>query len=116
MNANPIFDLGGLKSHLGNGTMSSPGFRVKRVRSKTTYIRKLTDNTSAANFDGRRLVGRSGGITSMTGTTDRATADSVMTAWDTDHLKGRELPPALTDEKPVGLSLWAGGRIDIDVR
>ena len=112
VNADPIFDLGTIKTHLERGTIIS---RMEIVRGKTTYIRKLANNTSATNFDGRRMVRRSGRVAAMTGATDRTAADSMMTAWDADHLKGRELPPALANEKGVVLCFWTSGRIDIDV-
>jgi len=86
MNADPVFDPGTLKSH----------------------VRKLANNTSATDFDGRRLVGGPGGVTAMTRTSNRATADSVVTTWNADHLKGRKLAPALTDEKRVA---WASGLV-----
>lgn len=52
----------------------------------------------------------------MTRATNRTTTDSVMTTWDANHLKGRELASTLTDEKRVALGLWNGGRINIDVQ
>ena len=52
----------------------------------------------------------------MTRTPDRATADSVVTAWNAHHLEGRELAPTMADEMRVDLALWSGGRVDIGVR
>jgi len=92
MNTDPVLDLGTLKSH----------------------IRKLSNNTSAANLDGRPLVGGSGGITSVARTTNSATADSMMATWDVHHLEGGERASPLADEKPTR-GLWAGGRIDMSV-
>jgi len=113
MNADPVFDPGTLKSHL---EMDQSVSRTKRVRIKTTYVRKLANNTSATDFDGRRLVGGPGGVTAMTRTTNRATANSVVATWNADHLKGRKLAPALADEKRVALGLWSGGGINIYVQ
>ena len=112
VNADPIFDLGTLKTHLERGIISS---RMEIVRGKTTYVRKLANNASAANFDSRSVVGRSGRVAAVTGTTDRTAADSVMTAWDADHLKGRELSPALANEKGVVLCFRISGGIDVNV-
>ena len=49
-------------------------------------------------------------------TPDRATADSVVTAWNAHHLKGRELAPAMADDVGGDLALWFYGGINIGVR
>lgn len=93
VNADPVLDLGARKTH----------------------VRKLANNTSTANLDGRRRVGGSGGITAMTRTTNRTTADGVVTTWDADHFKGRELASALADDERAVLCLWADGGVNIRV-
>ena len=102
MNANPVFDLGTLKTHLERGTMI---FKDERGKEHMTYVRKLANNTSAANFDGRRLVGGPGCIATVTRTTSWAATDSIVTTRDADHLKGRELSPTLANEKRIALCL-----------
>ena len=85
---------------------------MKRVGRKTTYVRKLANNAGASNLDGRRLVGRSGGVTTVTRTANRATTDSVVATWNTDNLEGRELAPPMADDLRF---CWSGGRIHIEV-
>ena len=72
---------------------------MKRHTSESLRLEhgELQQSPSAA------VVGRSGRVATMTGSTDHTAADSVMTAWDADHLEGRELPPALANQKFVVL-------------
>lgn len=51
----------------------------------------------------------------MTGTTNRAAADGVVTTRDADHFERWELASTLADEEWVVLVRWAGGGVDIDV-
>ena len=51
----------------------------------------------------------------MTRTTNRTTADSVVTTWDADHFKGRELASALANDERAVLCLWADGGVNIRV-